>query len=166
MIGRAETAAVVALALAAALFILLNLDDPSPGEDDPAVGYTFVFGDAVARPGAYPFLRGTDPDLIYVYRRAGGDPSLEGALPKTGLGLPAVIWFDGCWLNARDEVGGPIDLNRASILQLMALPGIGEVLARRISEGRPYASVEDILRVEGIAEGKLAAIRGLVTAGK
>jgi competence protein ComEA len=163
VIGRAETAAVVALALAAALFILFNLDDPPPAGDDPAVGYAFIFGDAVDRPGAYPLLRGTDPDLAYVFLRAGGDPSLADSLPAVRPGLPAVVWFDRVWLESRAAPTGPLDLNRAPIHELVRLPGIGEVLARRIVAGRPYSSVDDLLRVEGIGGGKLAAIRGLVT---
>jgi len=166
VIGRAETAAVVALALAATLFILLDQPHPPPPSENPAVDYAFVFGDAVARPGAYPFLRGTAPDLAYIYRRAGGDPALVGALPPVTPGLPALVWFDRRWLGSRAEPTGPLDLNRAPAYELERLPGIGEVLARRIIAGRPYSSVEDLLRVEGIGEGKLAAIRGLVSAGR
>jgi DNA uptake protein ComE-like DNA-binding protein len=58
-----------------------------------------------------------------------------------------------------------IDLNRASVVQLRRLPGIGEVLARRIVAGRPYSSVEELLRVEGIGGKKLDAIRGMVKVG-
>ncbi|MCX7020927.1 MAG: helix-hairpin-helix domain-containing protein, partial [bacterium] len=163
MIGRAETAAVVALALAAALFILLDQTHPPPPGEEPKVDYAFVFGDAVARPGAYPFLRGTAPDLAYIYRRAGGDPALVAALPNVTPGLPALLWFDRRWLGSRTELTGPLDLNRAPAYELVKLPGIGEVLARRIVEGRPYSSVDDLVRVKGIGEGKLAAIRGLVT---
>jgi DNA uptake protein ComE-like DNA-binding protein len=46
----------------------------------------------------------------------------------------------------------------------VALPGIGKVLARRIVADRPYASGEDLGRVEGIGKKRLAAIRPLVTA--
>lgn len=166
MIGRAETAAITALALAATLFILLDQNRPPPPVEDPAVDYAFVFGDAVARPGAYPFLRGTAPDLAYIYRRAGGDPALAASLPPVTPGLPALVWFDRRWLGSRAEPTGPLDLNRAPAFELEGLPGIGEVLARRIIEGRPYSSVDDLERVEGIGEGKLAALRGLVTVGR
>jgi competence protein ComEA len=166
LIGRAETAAVVALALAAALFILLDDTRTPPPAEGPAVDYAYVFGDAVARPGAYPFLRGTAPDLAYIYRRAGGDPALAPSLPPVTPGLPALIWFDRKWLCSRAAPSGPLDLNRAPAWELEGLPGIGEVLARRIVAGRPYSSIDDLLRVEGIGEGKLAAIRGLVTVGR
>jgi len=41
----------------------------------------------------------------------------------------------------------------------MALPGIGPVLARRIVEGRPYARVEDLLKVKGIGPATLERLR-------
>jgi competence protein ComEA len=38
------------------------------------------------------------------------------------------------------------------------------VIARRIIEGRPYRSVDDLDRVKGIGKKRLEAIRPLVTA--
>ena len=40
--------------------------------------------------------------------------------------------------------GGRININTASQAELEALPGIGPVIARRIIEGRPYRSVEEL----------------------
>jgi competence protein ComEA len=63
--------------------------------------------------------------------------------------------------NALDE--GTVDLNAASAADLEALPGVGPVLAQRIFDYRethgPFATVEDLLDVPGIGEGKLAALR-------
>lgn len=59
--------------------------------------------------------------------------------------------------------GGPTDLNSASAEALQRLPGIGPVLAARIVADRaangPYTSLDDLLRVSGIGNKKLAALR-------
>ena len=60
--------------------------------------------------------------------------------------------------------GAPINVNTATQAELEALPGIGPVIARRIIEGRPYRSVDDLDRVKGIGKKRLEEIRPLVTA--
>jgi competence ComEA-like helix-hairpin-helix protein len=59
--------------------------------------------------------------------------------------------------------GGRVNVNTATVAELEALPGIGPVLARRIIEGRPYRSVEELDRVKGIGPKRLKEIRPLVT---
>jgi hypothetical protein len=46
--------------------------------------------------------------------------------------------------------------------ELEGLPGFGPVIARRIIEGRPYRSAEDLERVKGIGPKRLEEIRPLV----
>lgn len=59
-----------------------------------------------------------------------------------------------------------IDINRATALELEALPGIGPKLARQIVEDRtangPFRSPEDLLRVKGIGQAKLEQIKDLI----
>ncbi len=64
--------------------------------------------------------------------------------------------------------GRGIDLNRATPIELEALPGVGPVLAERIVAYRdlhgPFSDVEDLLDVGGIGEAKLAAMREAIAA--
>jgi DNA uptake protein ComE-like DNA-binding protein len=55
--------------------------------------------------------------------------------------------------------GQPIDPNTATVDEIMLLPGVGEVLAERIVEGRPYKSVDDLRRVPGIGEKVFARLK-------
>lgn len=55
--------------------------------------------------------------------------------------------------------GETIDPNRAARDELMKLPGIGEALANRIIEGRPYGSPDELIRVDGIGEATLERMR-------
>jgi competence protein ComEA len=55
--------------------------------------------------------------------------------------------------------GYKININTAPRDELMRLTGIGEVLANRIIEGRPYRTIDGIGEVEGIGRKKLAALR-------
>jgi competence ComEA-like helix-hairpin-helix protein len=61
-----------------------------------------------------------------------------------------------------------IDVNRATALQLQALPGIGPALAGRIIDHRsrrPFARTEDLLDVSGIGPKTLVRIAPLVRTG-
>ena len=55
--------------------------------------------------------------------------------------------------------GQAIDVNTATVDEIMLLPGVGEVLAERIVEGRPYKSVDDLRRVPGVGDKVFAKLR-------
>jgi competence protein ComEA len=65
--------------------------------------------------------------------------------------------------------GARLNINQATAEELEALPGIGPVLAARIVQDReangPFASVEDLERVDGIGDGIVRKVRDHVTAG-
>lgn len=64
---------------------------------------------------------------------------------------------------------GKVNINRAGVSDMTRLPGVGEVIATRIVAHRddngPFRTVEDLLDVPGIGEGKLAAIRDYALVG-
>jgi hypothetical protein len=59
----------------------------------------------------------------------------------------------------------PIDVNRASEMELAGLPGVGPALASRIVAARPFTSIGELRRVRGLRRGTLERLRPLVTAG-
>ena len=62
-----------------------------------------------------------------------------------------------------------INVNTATKIQLMELPGIGSTLAERIiayrAEHGLFQSTDDLMNVEGIGKKKLLDIEHLITAG-
>ncbi len=71
--------------------------------------------------------------------------------------------------SASGSAGALVDLNRASVGELEALPGIGPVMAGRIVEHREevgrFRRVTDLVRVRGIGPAKLERLWGRVSAG-
>jgi len=61
---------------------------------------------------------------------------------------------------------GLLDLNTASEKELQSIKGIGPVLAGRIIAGRPYKTVDDLLKVKGIGPKKLEKFRSYFVVGK
>lgn len=63
----------------------------------------------------------------------------------------------------------PIDINRADKEDLIALPGIGEVLAQRIllyrEENGDFSAVEELLNVNGIGKKRFEEILDLIIIG-
>ena len=62
--------------------------------------------------------------------------------------------------------GETVNINTAGPEELQKLPGIGEVIARRIIEHRtesgPFRSIEEITEIEDIGPGRFEEIRALI----
>lgn len=58
----------------------------------------------------------------------------------------------------RTQEDPPLDPNTASNEQLQTIPGIGPVTAAKIIASRPYRSVRDLLKIDGIGEKTLLKI--------
>jgi competence protein ComEA len=142
----------------------------------------------VRRPGVYTFQQGDR--IIDAIRRAGG--ALPGA-DLAGLNLAALLTDaeqvvvgqrGGGGLVSGTSVGGStgggapgaggepgseakVNINTATLDQLIALPGIGEVLGQRVIDYReqhgPFRSIEDLQNVSGIGDSHMADLRPLVT---
>ncbi len=52
-----------------------------------------------------------------------------------------------------------LDLNTAARDELMSIPGVGEKMANRIIEGRPYATIEELDNVDGIGPKTIAELK-------
>lgn len=63
-----------------------------------------------------------------------------------------------------------VDINSATAEELAKLPGLDETIANNIISFReangPFPSVDDLLKVEGMSQSKLDAIRDLIRAGE
>ena len=58
--------------------------------------------------------------------------------------------------------GTKIDINKADRTALEKLPAVGRVKAKAIIDGRPYNSIEDIMKVKGIKIKTFNAIKDYI----
>ncbi len=63
------------------------------------------------------------------------------------------------------KAGKLIDLNTATVEQLLELPGVGDATAKKIVDGRPYATMDD-LKGAGVPERTIEKLRPVATVGK
>lgn len=145
----------------------LGVDSADMASDEQVVVH--VAG-AVSEPGVYELPVGSR--VAAAVAEAGGPgPGAE----IDALNLAAVVADgDRIYVPTEGEASvsaatsvGPLDVNRASAVELESLPGVGPATAAAIVTERerngPFASVADLERVPGIGPAKLAAISELVT---
>jgi competence protein ComEA len=116
---------------------------------------TVYVGGAVNLPGYYPFTYEDSVDSLI--RAAGGVAGDSGA-------VEIILLSDESGEEVQPQ---KIDINRAEIWLLEALPGIGETLALRIAEYRtrngPFHNTRELMLVEGIGSSIYEEIEHLVT---
>ncbi len=163
-----------------------GLPPPSPAPTSGSVQVSTILvyvAGAVSAPGVYRFP--ADTRVQQAIAAAGGvtpDADLETLnlaapirdgdrvyVPRMGQPVPAVVGVagssGGVTVGSTQPVG-PVDLNRATVDELDALPGIGPATAAAIVAHReqkgPFATIDGLLDVRGIGPAKLDAIRALV----
>jgi competence protein ComEA len=121
--------------------------------ESPQKNGELYIGGAVANPGIYPWQE---------------DDTLQILLADAGVEPDADLSYIEIYVPQAGETASiqKIDINRAELWLLEALPGIGEVLAQRIvdyrSENGPFKRIEDLLKVSGIGEGTLDKIKDYI----
>ena len=128
----------------------IEISMPAPQELE---GQVYI-GGAVTAPGLYPFS--ADDSLDTLLKAAGG-ATPEANLSEVSLYIPA----------GKGQEPQKVDINRAEVWLLQALPEIGETLARRIVDYRqqngPFHNTSELMKVAGIGAATYQQIKDLIT---
>jgi competence protein ComEA len=122
--------------------------------EPPEQSGELYIGGAVANSGIYPWQEGD---------------TIQALLLDAGIEPDANLSHIEIYVPREGEEQSPqkIDINRAELWLLEALPGIGAVLAQRIvdyrSEYGPFRTIEDLLKVSGIGAATFEKIKDYIT---
>lgn len=112
-------------------------------------------GGAVIAPGRYPFS--PDDSLDTLLKAAGGTNS-KANLSEIALYVPEA---------GQGQEPQKVDINRAEVWLLEALPEVGEILAQRIVDYRqqngPFHNTGELMKVAGIGAATYQRIKDLIT---
>ena len=158
-------------------------DVPDTESDDTEeVCYVYICG-AVVHPGVYAFPTGSR--IYEVIEAAGGmteesDDTLVNQAELVTDGMMIRIYTqaeadelrlkEGDTAEGRAQSDGRVDINSASVTELMMLPGIGSAKAEAIvvyrEEYGAFSSIEDLMNIPGIKEGVVRQIREHIKVNK
>lgn len=153
-----------------------NAEEEPP---EPALAYVHV-GGAVASPGVYAVLGGSRvddalaaagglaadaaPDAVNRARVVSDGEQVVVPTVEEAAAAPAAS--PGAATPGAGGAAARVNLNTAGAAELTTLNGIGEATAAKIIADReangPFATVDELTRVSGIGERKLAALRDAV----
>jgi len=152
VVGAVRVPGVVRLPATARVFdAIREAGGAAPGADLQRLNLAAKLGDGarVAVP-----LAGQPPPAIDPGAVSG---AVGGAVDPSGVGS----------IDANGDPNAPVNINTATESELEDLPGIGPTLAAAIVAERdqhgPFRSPDDLTRVHGIGEGRLAQLRDFVT---
>ncbi len=149
----------------------IEFTNQEPNQDNTVREVFYVAG-AVKNPGTYSLKTGMRVgDAIAL---AGGfTQDLDKSYVNDTLNLAAVVKdeqhlyipFNSVSELVKDSGGmsQKININNASKEELIKLPGVGGATADKIIANRPYKSADDLLKVQGIGEAKLANFLGSIS---
>ena len=116
---------------------------------------------------ALPLL---DAEQVYIPARSSQKPHTTVAVrrrPPTAVGSPSSTSAAGTVGATPTSIKSAfININTATALELEALPSVGPSTAKAIvafrTKNGPFSKAEDLLKVPGIGDGKLAAMKPFV----
>jgi competence protein ComEA len=82
--------------------------------------------------------------------------------------LAALLLVAACGLVRRSSsapLAGPLDVNTASLADLERLPGVTPSMARRIFEGRPYGTLDELVERGLLSERELDRVKSKLRVG-
>ena len=142
--------------------------EPAP-DPEPEMITVHLVG-AVQSPGIYHLPVGS---RVYELLEAAGGASEDGDTTAVNLARPlfdgeqVIIYFIGEAAADIAYAEGKVNINKASVQELVTLPSIGEVRAQRIVEHRekygPFTDIREIMDVSGIGQGIFNQIEDFIT---